>query len=75
MTTYVIFQDVDVLGGLVDDVIPHLVGQLHVALDQRVLLDVVGAGRDHVAHGLVECMNLELRIGWLQLTRKFDAVT
>ena len=54
----VVFQDVDILGRLVDDVVPDLVGQRHVLFDQDLLLRRVRRRRDHVADGLVKGVDL-----------------
>jgi hypothetical protein len=56
---YVVFENVNVFGGLVDDVVPHLIGEHHVPLDQRILLGRVRAGGNHMTHSFVECVNLK----------------
>ena len=45
-------------GCLVDDLVPHLVGQHHVLANEVVLDDLVCLGTDHVTHGLVEGVDL-----------------
>ena len=57
--TYVILENVHILRGLVDDVIPNLVGEHHEPFDERILLVLVGAGRDHVTHRLVKSVHLK----------------
>ena len=54
-----VLQHLDVLRGLVDDAIPHLVGQQHVALNQVLLGHLVCLCADHQAHCFVECVNLK----------------
>ena len=54
-----ILENVHILRGLVDDVIPNLVGEHHVPFDERILLVLVGAGRDHVTHRLVKSVHLK----------------
>ena len=46
------------LGGLLDDAVPHLVGQHHVLLYQMLLHRLVRLCSDHIAHRLVERMDL-----------------
>ena len=46
------------LGGLLDDAVPHLVGQHHVLLYQVLLDRLVRLGPNHIAHSLVKGVNL-----------------
>ena len=46
------------LGGLLDDAVPHLVWQHHVLLYQVLLHRLVRLCSDHIAHSLVERMDL-----------------
>ena len=54
-----VFEDVDVLRRLVDDVVPHVVRQLHVLFDELLLLLRVCGRRDHVADRLIERVHLQ----------------
>lgn len=46
------------LSGLLDDAVPHLVGQQHVLLYQKLLNCLVRLGADHVAHCLIKSVHL-----------------
>ena len=52
------------LSGLRDDVIPDLVRQLHVLVNQPFLRRCFSLRADHQANGFVECMNLQFSHIW-----------
>lgn len=46
------------LGGLLDDTVPHLIGQQHIFLYQVLLNSLVGLCPDHVPYCLIKCVDL-----------------
>lgn len=50
-------------GCLVDDLVPHLVGQHHVLANEVVLNNLVCLGTYHVAHRLIEGVHLIREMG------------
>ena len=53
-----ILQSVNIAGRLTNNVVPRQVGQSHVFFDEMVLFAPVRLGADHVAHRLVESVDL-----------------
>ena len=54
------------LGGLLDDAVPHLVGQQHVLPYQVLLHRLVRLGPDHLAHRPLELCHLKTHMGTIQ---------
>lgn len=53
-----VFENINVPGRLVDDIVPDLIGKEHVALDEGLLDEFFALGADHVAHSLVKRVHL-----------------
>lgn len=55
---YLVMYLIPYLRGLLDDAVPHLIGQQHVFFYQVLLYSLICLGPDHITYSLVERVHL-----------------